>query len=109
MYENKLFFFSFNSLMIFINFQKDNNGIKKMIVGYTDRTIRCYSWQATTQTNQTSSNANNLAKNNNSQSKGSLASQVAGSYTFQENGKIIFEQSWEFSDLVFIILIFQIF
>jgi hypothetical protein len=75
-----------------------------MIIGYTDRTIRCYSWLSTSQsntaTNNTTSSINNLSKNNNSQSKGSLASQVASSYAFQENGKIILDESWELPDLV---------
>jgi hypothetical protein len=79
-----------------------------MIIGYTDRKIKCYSWLSTAQSNSSSNNAtasiNNLAKNNNSQSKGSLASQIAPGNicnTFQENGKIILDQSWELPDLVF--------
>jgi hypothetical protein len=80
-----------------------------MIIRYTDRVIRCYSWVSTSQNASTniSNVANNSnpslanANNKNSTSKGSMSSQVANnSYSFQEIGKIVLEQSWEFSELV---------
>lgn len=72
-------------------FNKDNNGTKKMIVGYTDRLIRVYGWV----------NVNNNGTSNvNSKNSSSTLNSSSYNYTFQEVGKFVLEQSWELLDQV---------
>lgn len=57
-----------------------------MVVAYTDRLIRVYSWLS--------------GNNNNQQLNSKSSSSTLSSYAFQEVGKFVLEQSWELLDQV---------
>ena len=64
-----------------------------MIVGYTDRMVRCYTWIPNS--NSMNNNNNSLANNTkNSISKGSLVSQVTNNVSLLETGKISLDYAW---------------
>lgn len=58
-----------------------------MVVAYTDRLIRVYSWLS----------------GNNQQLNSKSSSSTLSSYAFQEVGKFVLEQSWELLDQVKVI------
>lgn len=82
-----------------------------MIVGYTDRIIRVYGWlSANTNTNTNTNNANNTTNtSSNENSKASSATLNSSSYSFtsNESGKFILEQTWELPDQINSIHIFR--
>ncbi|CAF0755833.1 unnamed protein product [Brachionus calyciflorus] len=89
-----------------------NNGIKRMIVGYSDRIIRVFKW-----VNIAFTNNQGVASNNNSFSTASANTNSKSSsntlicnnygYSVQESGKFILEQSWELDDQINSIQIYK--
>ena len=64
-----------------------------MIMSYSDRVIRIYGWY-----NNSNSTISSSTNNNSNKTPGSSTATL--NYSFQENGKLLLENSWEMSDLV---------
>ncbi len=69
-----------------------------MIVSYTDRVVRVYGWYGNITGSDSNPNSINPNLANSSSSK--MSNNSTYSYSFQENGRILLDQSWEFPDLV---------
>jgi hypothetical protein len=104
-----LFQLVFFLLKISFNLKKkhiqDNNGSKKMIVSYMDRIVRVYGWSSNASSSSTTSQSTIGNMSGGRDSKTPTSS--AYNYSFQENGKLVLEHSWEMPDLVNSIHIFK--
>ena len=75
----------------------DNVNSKEMVIGYTDRSVRLYTWSTAVNANMIAqSNTNNPATAQNS----NQANSTNPAQSVQESGRFILEQSWEMTDQV---------
>ena len=78
-----------------------------MVIGYTDRSVRLYSWSNAVNANLIAQNNANNGSNQATSQNSNQANPTNTTQAVQESGRFVLEQSWEMTDQVILVYLYQ--